>query len=423
VVTQLSFTKIVFILLFTCLAWTWSVSVAQAQVITEVLPAPSSGQEWIEIHNPSSETVVIGNWSLWDELTQPSQLYVFPVDQQILGQEILLIPIQNKLNNTGDSVILKNHNQQVVQTVTYTAAQVGLSWSSDPLSLNWSWQTPSLGLKNSGVEGSPQPSPTPPSPIPSPTPPSPSASTLPSASPSPSPTPTPSPPPTVVLSEVLSCPESGSAEWIELYNPNGTEVAIQNWQVIDNRHQTRLISGVIPGYGVKIFSWESSLLNNSGDELQLLTDSDQLITELELLACQAGQSWSRINDQWVLTKPPTPGVLATTQPSAAPINDLLSDEVKSPLTPLENLTISEQQPDLPDLSNLTIPDLSTVTDLPLTPVENSMSPSISQTDPTPLVFPEPNIQPLAGAIIKGAVTMSMAAAGLYARRPNWIFNF
>ncbi len=125
----------------------------QAQVIiNELMPAPSQGQEWIELFYPPTTNqtqakISLSNWSLWDLETSSSKIFTL-TDQEINPGEYLTIAVTNKLNNSQDGVILKNEAQQIVDQVNYHTSQTDLSWMRIPQTSDFIWSQPSKNLAN-----------------------------------------------------------------------------------------------------------------------------------------------------------------------------------------------------------------------------------------------------------------------------------
>jgi hypothetical protein len=124
-------------------------SPARASVrLSEVLPKPSTGDEWIELENPDATTVSLSGYQLWDVLSQPSLLYSFTTEV-IPAHSWLVIPIARKLNDSGDGVVLKNSAGSVIGETNYQTALADLSWSLlNAVQNSWAFSLPSAGSVN-----------------------------------------------------------------------------------------------------------------------------------------------------------------------------------------------------------------------------------------------------------------------------------
>ncbi|NCN82570.1 MAG: lamin tail domain-containing protein [Candidatus Pacebacteria bacterium] len=277
-------------------------------VVSEVFPAPDTGgNEWVEIYNQASSSAYLSNWTLSDTLSSPSILHQF-VDFVLGPYEVFVLNLSgSKLNNTGDTVVLSDPSATYSATLTYPNATKGLSWHLN-LTTNEVYEaTPSAGVVatvSAVVAPTPTPSPT--------------------VTPIPTPTATPATiltKPEVSLSEIMACPISGQPEWIKLFN-SGEALEIINWVATDSTGNTRRFSGVLPKDNYTIFSWTSSMLNNTGDSIKITTDSGIVVDQASYSECVSGKSLSLLGEVWQPPQPtPTPGVasvLSTLNTTATP---------------------------------------------------------------------------------------------------------
>lgn len=312
-------------------------------IISEVYPAPASGEsEWIEIYNTSPNEIQLVGWKLRDQLSSPSDIYGFSSEVLAPYSFIAIELASAKLNNSADGVTLLNSQGEPIAVMSYTSSESSKSWQRTTLETsNYAIAAPSKGSNSSEypLNAVPQPTPTPaptpeitpapttvpaptstlqpsatPSPGPSTTPeptstlaPTPSPTPIPTSSPTPSPSTSPSPSPTptpsittssLQISEIMACPSSGT-EWLELYNAASESLSFQNWKVVDESGNYKVISGTVPAQSWEIFSWSGSLLNNSGDSLTLTTSSNQVLFSLEYGSCTTGSSLVFNNTSWV----------------------------------------------------------------------------------------------------------------------------
>lgn len=165
--------------LLCCIFCGTQVSLAQTStlLITEVYPAPAQGEsEWVELYNRGEAVATLSGWLLMDQISSPSVIHTFDAFEVEAGQVVVIELVTQKLNNSGDSVLLVNDQNQTVDQLSYTGSTVGQSWHRDPTS-NTLFAGPSSRLV---VTYEPTPTPTP---INTPTP-------SPTITPNPSPTPT-----------------------------------------------------------------------------------------------------------------------------------------------------------------------------------------------------------------------------------------
>jgi|SaaInlV_200m_DNA_3_1039701.scaffolds.fasta_scaffold00351_2 hypothetical protein len=238
---------------------------AQAQIIiNEVFPAPEQGNEWIELYNPSDQEIDLTNWLLEDLLSSPSVIAIIE-NQALSPQDYLVIELSSaKLNNSADSVILKNSVAEIIDQMSYEKSETDWSWSRNNAGI-FELTQPTKNISN----------------------------IFPNPSPTITPLPTPSPSPTdtsfhefITISEFLACPGNGEKEWLKLYNSDSQPHSISNWKIRDISNQTRLLNTSIAAEAAQIIYWSGSLLNNSGDEFNLENELGENLQDIKYDACQ-----------------------------------------------------------------------------------------------------------------------------------------
>ncbi len=258
----------------------------QAPIITEVYPAPTTGQqEWIELFNPSEAPLSLSGYTLHDSLTTPSVIFT--------GSEELIEPLSfivitltsSKLNNTGDAVTLYSPDGQLLDTVSYITTSQGESWHR-AVSLS---PELSLGTESKGSEEvfttSPEKAEEDPEPATLET-----ATTSATLQPLPTTTADTSPFEALFLSEFHPCPQSGS-EWLELYNAGTESSSIEQLKIVDDSGNTKLLSGTVQSKQYQTFNWQGSLLNNTGDAFSLVTTAGETLITVSYEACSNNASF------------------------------------------------------------------------------------------------------------------------------------
>lgn len=87
--------------------------------LNEIYPHPSEGQEWAEIFNTGSSTIDLAGGSICDG--RANNCTIVFTSGTIPGESWKVFFLNSSLlNNTGDSVILKNPNGQEIDKTTYT---------------------------------------------------------------------------------------------------------------------------------------------------------------------------------------------------------------------------------------------------------------------------------------------------------------
>lgn len=267
-------------------------------LINEVHPHPSSGPDWIEIINLSPLPVDLSGWSIMDALSSPTIIYTV-TDTVLHPLQLLVIEVSNKLNNGGDGVTLYDQDHRPIDAMMFSQSFSSMSWARELDGIgNFISTAPSRGQYNN-QEVLPS---LPPLASPSPPPPSPSATT--------SPSPSPSPPSHnydfLSLSEVVACPAEGEQEWVEIFNNSPERVELKEWVIKDSHSNQRIFDLGIDPWSYGVITWSGSLLNNTGDQVVLLTPQKVEIESLDLPSCTSGTSYARFSTTWELTDQITP---------------------------------------------------------------------------------------------------------------------
>jgi len=340
------------------------VNPVQAVIISEVYPQPNSEEtEWIELYNPDDSIISVEGWQIFDQLSSSSLLITLSGSLEPLAY--LQINFSgSKLNNSGDGVTLFDQDGQIKDEMSYSSSQAGLSWAL----ISASWQiAPATPNAANQLEPSPSPSS-------SPIPPTPTTPVIPSNSPDLS---------SIALTEIMACPVQNQSEWIEFYNSSNGEIELSDWQVKDSKDHSIKINLKLMPHAYQIFEWSYSLLNNTGDEVWLLTDQGVLLNHVRLANCQTGQSWQLQDEIWYLDEP-TPNQAnqkSFTSPTAAPSATPTQADFPSPspiLLPTSFFISSTAPPQLPknnwpDLTINKIASLSGITNNLADPVDGEQT--------------------------------------------------
>lgn len=232
----------------------------------------------VEIINTSSEEADISNWVI-DDNGGSAATFVIPQSTIIYPNSCLVFSRDFYLNkSSSDSVRLFDNGMNLIDSFPYKSSSgSGVSYLRLPDGENWTTASASLGFFNkSGISC-----------IVSPT-------VNPTAIPTQFPTQaiTPSISPTEILeekisyeniyiSEVMANPNPGEKEWVEIYNDNDFTAYLRNWYIDDAENfgsSPKSFSLEIPSHGYKVFSLNSSMFNNDGDEVRLM-DFDKNIKD------------------------------------------------------------------------------------------------------------------------------------------------
>lgn len=253
-------------------------------IISETYPNPNNNEsEWIELFNTTENSISLDNWELWDQKSQPTLIYKFLENKNINKHEYLVIPVNNILNNSGDSILLFDENHILQDSLTYTFSEKNYSWAKNEQEPTNIYKTsPTWGKKNI---------------IPTPTP------ILPTPSLSLDPTPTlqqinnsdifPN------FSEVVACPISPQKEWLEITNNFSTPINLTGYIIRDATHQIYIFSKKTLNYLEYITLEFTNTLNNGGDSLFLISPQNNVVDTFSYETCSKNMSWSKFDNQWL----------------------------------------------------------------------------------------------------------------------------
>ncbi len=273
---------------------------------------PDAATEWFELHNPTTAQVSLAGWQVWDQLSTPSQLLTLEGTLQPAETKVFQLPI-SKLNNSGDGITLIDASGQEITRASYTYSEPQMSWSL--IGETWQLENPSPGFFSQTLPSS---SPTPaPSATGTPTPsvfptPQPTPSITPS--PSPSPTPETQPTPSVSIVSINPCPSTGNFESLTIRNDGSHVLELTELLFSDDQQNTRTTTGVLnPGNTTQI-SWQSAMLNNTGDTISLYhTPTNFLLDQASYTSCETDQIIT------VLEQPTTTNTASYQTPTVVPI--------------------------------------------------------------------------------------------------------
>ena len=222
-------------------------------IINEVYPAPSGGdKEFIEIYNPTKETVSLSGWILRDN---SQTKYTFKEEVKLKPRQYLVIDQDDfkfYLNNSGEEqVFLLAPNNKIKDKIKYRDAVQGFSWNRNEQDkrAEWYWALPTPAKRNN-------------------------------------PDPRQEKYPALKLSEILPNPtgEESKEEFIEIFNPGSKEVKLAGWRLSDNTHsfvfrQDKIKPG---GYLVVYRSEFKFAVNNSKEKIYLTAPNGQVVDSWRL---------------------------------------------------------------------------------------------------------------------------------------------
>jgi lamin tail-like protein len=125
--------------------------------------------------------------------------------------------------------------------------------------------------------------------------------------------PTPSPTPeektdydNIFITEIYPSPETGSNEWIELYNDNDFTVNLDNWKIEDDAGTSKQLDDFeMPAKSYYYYAFGSGFLNNNGDVVFLLNYQDDRKDSIgdKYPEIEKDFSWAKVGDSWCIAEP------------------------------------------------------------------------------------------------------------------------
>lgn len=162
-------------------------------------------------------------------------------------------------------------------------------------------------------------------------------------------------PQNILISEVYPQPDAGQSEYVELYNPNETEIELDGWRLVEGGGSETVVTGTIPSNGFRVVSPIKGSLNNTGDAVVLWHGNEKVDEvaygewEGATLSPSKGQSVARlellIGNNWLLGKV-TSGELNLIWEVEPVVDEEVVIESSSNIkSPIDTLEISEVLPD------------------------------------------------------------------------------
>lgn len=118
----------------------------------------------------------------------------------------------------------------------------------------------------------------------------------------------------IIISEIYPAPEDkNSPEWLELCNQSSITTDLNGWILDDNEKGSKPVNitnlslegNSCHQIDLKVLKIN---LNNTSDQVRIFDQNKDLVDFLEYDKAIKGQYYSLINDQWIWTENPTPGM-------------------------------------------------------------------------------------------------------------------
>lgn len=347
-------------------------------IISEYMPDPSDGNEWVELYNPNQDGVTLNSWYIDDIANGGGGPKVFSLVLGPQSYQVVDLNSDSFLNNSGDDVRLLDASQAEKDKTTYNASQEGKSWSKT----NSQWCM---------VDATPN---APNNPCVLPTDPPTPTNTI---------TSTPVPSPTTAeidynlyLNEVMPDPDGDdeadkpNGEWVEIYNPD--KINLGGFIIKDQADHSISISDsnseqyADGTYWVVYRNGDAFSLNNTGDSVRLLHEY-QLVDDMLYDTSTAGKSWSSISGNWCQSAPtkggangscwveeddddssdPTANPTATKTPTPSPVKTVTPTKTPTPPKPSDRILGASQSAEATASSGSAFFDLFRPDDSPASP--------------------------------------------------------
>lgn len=286
--------------------------------LNEMLPAPSSGEEFIELEVLDEGGGYLHGWSLQDASGK-----IFTFDQtQIETQADRFYVVYDSvsklaLNNTGDRVDLVSPSGVVVDSTEFGATEADESWSR--FTDGWEWGVVSAGEENIMIieeeepeieedeENQQEEEPAERNPEEEEE----GTGLLPVTQ--------------LRLNELLPNPEGDESvdEWIELLN-EGEAGTLLGWSVTDGKSTYQFPDVAVGAEEFILVGVEDSGvgLNNTGDIVYLVGPEEEIVQGVEYGDAPSGESFARFGETWEWVDQLTPGEV-----NVVPENSEEGDEV------------------------------------------------------------------------------------------------
>ncbi len=126
--------------------------------LSEVLPNPEDGNEWVELYNNNSYEVILTDWYIDDAPDSGSAPKKFSLTLSPLSYATIELS-SAIFNNSGDTVRLLQPDKSELESFEYTSTTKGKSFSKQGYArdTNWCLTTPSKNLPNNSCEQTIQP--------------------------------------------------------------------------------------------------------------------------------------------------------------------------------------------------------------------------------------------------------------------------
>ncbi|HCC22919.1 TPA: hypothetical protein DF272_01935 [Candidatus Falkowbacteria bacterium] len=299
-------------------------------VISEFVADPVSNEsEWVELYNQTAYNLDLTDWYLLEGAGRRTDI------AEIIPAGSYLVVETTNLNNSGDTIIVKNHDDVVITSLDYGDFNSGVAANNAPSHID---PDSVIRLPDSSYAVTEVPTPGEPNVFISPiievddsdeiniplvetggddvvissdeSDESQDSSTEPSYELSPD----------IMITEIFPDPAGADSnfEWVELFNSGSSAVNLSGWILddIDGGSSPYVISEslIIPGLGYQSFdkSVTGLSLNNNEDSVRLIDPIGAVISSIDYSRAVEGQSYGYAESGWFWSEDPSPGEVNAT---------------------------------------------------------------------------------------------------------------
>ncbi|PIR75407.1 MAG: hypothetical protein CO030_02025 [Candidatus Magasanikbacteria bacterium CG_4_9_14_0_2_um_filter_42_11] len=241
--------------------------------INEFVSNPNTDEhEWIELFNFSTSSIVLTGWTLHDGAGQ-----IAAPTSTIEANNFAVVELNSsKLNNGGDKITLNNTNDETINAIAYG------DWEDATITAPGKGNAMAIGDDDvwhettSSTKGSENIITAPVEEI--------DDTPAPSSGGGGGGSVTPSyqmyDEGVVVINELVSDPQDGENEFVELFNTSNTSISLDNWWIEDGSEAKTMLEGSIAAHGFIVIDTPKGNLNNSGDIVLLFDPSGKNIDKV-----------------------------------------------------------------------------------------------------------------------------------------------
>jgi len=111
----------------------------------------------------------------------------------------------------------------------------------------------------------------------------------------------------IYITEIFAAPENGENEWVEIFYDGKNQFEVKDWfldDVLEGGSKPKKFSTKLKPNSFYVINLTASVLNNSGDTVNLLDASKNVVLQVKYGKTEKGKSWVRdLQGNWNIYKP------------------------------------------------------------------------------------------------------------------------